>query len=267
MLDSQDDWATLWATNIEFLNDSKELHAGLDELHSYCIAQQTQGEVDHLDRRLSNARIALYKTINAGVQKNLKNRDIYITSFSDKRDNLRQWMSYCPSNGGYCIVFDDAKLRIEKKEQEQEQEQLKGGLVKRWQKVQYGGSGVDNLLNYNVLKKQIENGEVQGTFVPDFVNDLMFMCCSIKPAEFDDESETRLIVQSSREKTHVTNFRTRSGILIPYVKHSVPKDSILEIIIGPNVNSDLAVRGLEDYLLKQNINCKISKSNCSLREF
>lgn len=89
----------------------------------------------------------------------------------------------------------------------------------------------------------------------------------MKNKEFHDEKETRLIIQSNLSKNNPGKFRVKSGVIVPYVEYPVNVDSIEEITIGPSLNRDLAKQGLQDFLERNKINCKIKFSNCSLRVF
>lgn len=262
------DNSSLWATDIKFLNDSKELYAGIDKLEQTCsepidlktIMFQGSQLNEHPNAEVIKAKItSAYSTICEVIKKNLENRDTYITSFSDKRDNLRQWMSYCPGNAGYCIVFDGHKLR------KTEIEERDTGYVTNLERVHYGKSELTSILEPQNIIDNILKNNAKEAFVHKLTNRLMFHCCAIKPEEFYDESETRLIIQSTQARKHDTKFRIKSGVFIPYMTHIAPKESILEIIIGPNVNMELAELGLKHYLDKNEIDCPIYKSNCSLR--
>lgn len=268
---------SIWATDIRYLNDSKELIAGIEQVKTLFDKFRDTSIVtdfEELGVDISNFKNylelkefrSLIDKIEEVIVSNLNKRNIYISSFTDKRDNLRQWMSYCPSNAGYCIVFDNRQLGLT------ERQEHKLGYVANFEKVYYGE--IEALLKsecmniFEVLKGYL-NSEIDSANEKIFsmVSRLLFHCCAFKGKEFYDESETRIIMQSNLNKTNAREYRTKSGLLIPYMKYPMPKNSIKEIIIGPNINSELAKQGLEDYLYNKGVNCKVSQSACSLRVY
>ena len=273
---------SIWATDIRFLNDSKELIAGIEQTKKFISKMSNLSELPELlesPEFLEKEGLLLikemskfeqFKSVNSALEeflvKNLNNRNIYISSFTDKRDNLRQWMSYCPSNAGYCIAFEQSKLGLSEKEEHEL------GYVANFEKVYYGkieslliNQYMDILPIVHFMMSEKEGEALQS--IHKMVGRLLFYCCAFKNEEFYDESETRFIMQSNQKKTNVKNYRTKSGLLIPYMTYPAPKHSIKEIIIGPNINAELAKQGLEDYLHSKGLNCTVSQSVCSLRVY
>ncbi|WP_247841896.1 DUF2971 domain-containing protein [Pseudomonas sp. MWU12-3103b] len=249
----------LWATDIGFLNDSREMFAGIDLIRRRCDHIST---IETTDKKIQNAIREFYGQIPEFVEKNLIKRNIYIISFSKARDNLRQWMSYCPKNAGYSIELDsnkvlaDGMLEYEKK------------VVCRLEEVDYHEERINEILVLNKIfsSTEVALANLEQVFL-SLANELFFHCCAVKPKEFYDEQETRLVIHSRMEKTHEASFRTRAGIIIPYFEYPIEHSSIKEITIGPNINMSLARKGLEMFLEKHSITCKVRESKCSLRNF
>ena len=245
----------LWATDINFLNDSEEYYAGIRKLKDFCSSSLSSlDKTNHVDKVISG----LYELIPDIIEKNLTNRNLYITSFTSKEDNLRQWMSYCPDNSGYCIEFDRHNILMN------EQCEKKLNITCRIEDVDYGQGTFDKQLSFESIMKMIKATDTR-TAALNVANNLLFHCCAIKNNEFHDESETRLVAQSTISKEHNAKYRTRSGVIVPYIEYPIKKSAIKRIIIGPNINMDLAKKGLEDFLIKNEITCKVETSKCSLR--
>lgn len=248
---------TLWATDINFLNDSEEYHAGLKKLKDFC-----NNALNNLDQEnpIEISMRGLLELMPNFIETNLKNRNLYIISFTSKEDNLRQWMSYCPENSGYCIEFDSESILMS----EENQKALK--INCKIENVDYNYGRIDEILS---LKYIINLTETLGTHAAGtkIAYDLLFHCCAIKNNEFHDESETRLVIQSKRSKDHETQYRTKSGIILPYIEYPINTSAISKIIVGPNINIELAKKGLEDFLLKNKVECNLEMSRCSLRVF
>ncbi|MDH1261973.1 DUF2971 domain-containing protein [Pseudomonas sp. GD03944] len=254
----------LWATDINFLNDSNEFHAGIKTLTAFCKHQalRTAQSADPV----MQAATRLYEILPGIIQSNLTNRDLYITSFSSQGDSLRQWMSYSPQNAGYCLVFDSERLLIPS---------ARANALRlrcRVEDVDYGMGQFGRLASPEVLIEAIEKKmKVEGALdklTLEIANTLMFHCCAIKNGEFSDERETRLVIQSTMERDHQTRHRARSGVIIPYIEYPIEPSWIKKIIIGPNINMPLARRGLADFLTKNALDpAIIEESVCSLRAF
>lgn len=250
----------LWATDMRFLNDSKEMLAGIDLIERRCseIIENISCSEDHIFKSTKK----LYEFLPTFVRNNLSNRNTYIVSFSDADDNLRQWMAYCPKNSGYAIEFDSKKILIDGNIERANH------VVCRLEKVDYDEIELDGIISPERIIEQLKTPNTDITKVAlKTANDLIFHCCAIKSSEFYDERETRLIVQSQTEKTHPMSFRSRAGIIIPYFEYPVQHTWIKEITIGPNSNMLLARKGLEDFLHAHSISCNIRESKCSLRVF
>lgn len=255
---------SLWATDINFLNDSDEFHAGVKTLTAFCQTEalRTAQSTDPV----MQAATRLYEILPGIIQNNLTNRDLYITSFSSQGDSLRQWMSYSPQNAGYCLVFDSERLLITR---------TRGNELKlrcRVETVDYEQGQFERLIAPSVLIDAIERRmKMEGAIEKltlEIANDLMFHCCAIKNGEFSDERETRLVVQSTMKRDHRTRHRARSGVIIPYIEYPIELSWIKRIIIGPNINMPLARRGLGDFLVKNALDpAIIEESACSLRVF
>jgi hypothetical protein len=249
----------LWATDIGFLNDSQEMLAGIDLIRRRCAQMST---FETSNEQLQSAIRVLYDKIPEFVQNNLTKRNTYIVSFSKAGDNLRQWMSYCPKNSGYSIEFDSQKVLIDGNIEREKK------VVSRLEEVDYHEKKINEIL----LMDEIFNPtNTEHTYIEramlKLANKLFFHGCAVKPKEFYDEQETRLIIQSTLEKSHDVNFRTRGGVIIPYFEYPIQHSWVKEITIGPNINMSLARKGLETFLEKYAISCTIRESKCSLRNF
>ncbi|UCZ76778.1 DUF2971 domain-containing protein [Dickeya zeae] len=245
----------IWATDIRFLNDSMEYYAGIESLSKICDGMVNH---DHGGDHINKAFSDLYGILKKGIKDNLENRSLYVASFTDDRDNLRQWMSYCPPNGGYAIAFDRSKMVVS------------GGkdnkVVCRLEPVDYKDESMSNILSVDVITRDLKQNSLDiKNYSSKIVNDLLFRCCAIKNKEFYDEHETRLIIQSKTTKDHDVKFRSKSGVVVPYFEYCIEPEWITEIIIGPNVNMDLATSGMKELLDRNSIQCKIERSCCSLR--
>jgi len=211
---------------------------------------------------LQSAVRRFYEKIPEFVQNNLTKRNTYIISFSRAGDNLRQWMSYCPKNAGYSVEFDSEKILIDGNIEREKK------VVSRLEEVDYHEEKINEILALKDIMSSMDATSINiKRAMTKLANELFFHVCAVKPKEFYDEQETRLVIQSTLDKSHDVNFRTRAGVIIPYFEYPTQNLWIKEITIGPNINMSLARKGLETFLEKHSITCKIRESKCSLRSF
>ena len=84
----------LWASNIHYLNDSKEYAHALDLLRSEIKSRIHQKIGDN------TLLIRLYELLER-----IEQVTVFLCSFSEVGDLLSQWRGYCPPGRGYSIGF------------------------------------------------------------------------------------------------------------------------------------------------------------------
>jgi hypothetical protein len=293
---------TLWGTDISFLNDSKELIEGLkviskfghdqyhdfngDESHPYHLWNKIMTELTNQTIKFS------------------ENNSINIISFTTDSDYIRQWMSYCPSNAGYCIEFD-FDILYESTAKDNNYTHLepvyyynaddefghKGFVTKKINDIFSELSAIHIVELYNSIPDdQKQNHPLPADIQPLWDQNLsrdeliqlylkkaglyrheaLFRAATIKPIEFSDEKEYRIVKLIHPDDTNSSiKHRERNGILVPYVELKFNINSIKRIIIGPCVHSSLAEKGLQSLLKTLGLidKIQISHSNCSLRSY
>jgi hypothetical protein len=267
----------IWATNLLFLNDSMELNYALQILHK---------EIKNLEKSVSPEEFGFVNefgenldTVNAPLSQNVAG--IYVCSFSKTRDQLSQWIGYCPDEGGFSIGFDFnllppnlfkdqgfafVKCIYDEKEQS-------GMIVK--------------FLN-TVIEAYCKNG-VDPANTKRW-EDFFSLAPQLKHPKFEDEQEWRLI--SKPTPIEDAEFRIGKSMLVPYLKIRLaeaqdksienkdikkPLCCISEIYIGPTTHPNLSNISLENLLSKEGIiksidcdsgtvqKCEIKKSEIPYR--
>lgn len=252
----------IWATDIKFLNDYDEFLIGLQEITT------TTERNKHSRREESYASqiVDLYNSLEENLRKNLLGRSVFIASFTKTRDNLRQWMSYGRPNSSYSIGFERSLLENMPLDPQQYRSDE---LAYKFGDVDYEmNSLISRSLNFEHITKLLKKGAIED-IVRDIFNDAMFGCCLIKRKQFSDENEARMVLQTRKIDMPCaqSKFRNWGGVITPYINIPIPINAIKEIIIGPNINKNLAELGLIKLLQKWNIECKISHSECTLRQY
>ena len=91
----------IWATNVMFLNDLKEINQAIDQAKHII-----EWRLEH--NSFSEAHIELLHQFKHEAGSAAKR--YYVTSFTELRDSLSQWRAYCPDTGGFAIGFPSQQL-------------------------------------------------------------------------------------------------------------------------------------------------------------
>lgn len=255
---------TLRATEINFLNDFKEFSHGLEIIENQLSQFSEKIKINNAGINLSSL-IGIMKSI---ITENISNRQNFIVSFTENGDYIRQWMSYGKPNSSYCIGFDKDLLKSHI------DDQVNKGILDvafKIEKVEYTNTPNEKIPEINGIFEKIMSGQKadSNSLIAEFISSQMFNVCRIKTTQFDDEEETRIILQSKKYKASCeqTKFREKGGVIIPFIEVKFPVESIKEIIIGPNINAEMAKRGIHQITRHYGITCDITTSKCSLRQF
>lgn len=269
---------SLWATNSNFLNDHQEMKKGIEIFRQHLLNEKTFKDVEHLHKENMDLLLSLIYSLVKASEDN-----IYLTSFTEDRDYLRQWMSYCQFNDGVCIGFNKDKL------QSNFSDSYKNETEYCFSKINY--SDIHDFQNFINLKTMlsifeteviIQNGKksehtsfqdldnesqnnIFSSYMFALIHKAILKISSFKPKEFQDEKEFRLSILNNNDK--VVKHRIRNGYIIPYLVIPFQIEALEEIILSPSSDFELRKKGFESFSKAQNVNCKITKSNCSLRDF
>lgn len=251
----------IWATNILYLNDSKEFK------HS---TQLIKKEISSLfgSSKFNHKSFSVF----LDRSKILKDYDVFVTSFSMKKDLLSQWRAYCPINDGYSIGFDYNKLRD-------------NGFINNNALLLpciYKQSDQDEI--FKVLKKYILNELLKISETrDDKLNDrlelfsyqytkiFLSIASVIKEGSFSEEQEWRFIYYNKKKRDDFLKINFRKGVstLLPFVKIDITDKNnhlpLSEIVIGPNQYKNLAKESLLSLLKTENEKSKTSTSKISYR--
>lgn len=233
---------SLWATHIQFLNDSREfLHAiGLAREHLETVRRSG------IDASASPLTDALFQRLDAMPG------NTWIVSFSEEGNLLSQWRGYCPA-GGYVVSFRPQALKTLANRQNFI---LARCTYSRDEQVEL----VTALINATYENFNNEGGPPSnGTTVDDesraasfcarwFFPRMLRLGSLMKDPAFFEEKEWRLI--GGLYKPHITpNYRCNGPLIIPHRVFDLSLQSTLEdvvdsITIGPAFDQGLADIGL-----------------------
>lgn len=291
--------AKLWATDIRFLNDYNELKVGLDLIKGKNEKFWSQYEVK--EEHPFSFWSELFNKLTRSILNFNTGNNVNVISFTTEADYIRQWMAYCPKNGGYCIEFDLAKLKTSVEvdrestlldkvyyHEQSKFEWVKGPIM---QKVDgcynrmldvfltelYRNAPPDKRSKMPSKVKELVDGydaELLKSYFnsasKDYFRESVFRAATVKPEEFEDEKEYRIVRISYRDDdVSLSKHRERNGIVVPYVEVPFDISSITKVIIGPCGDKDLAEQGIISLLKALGLDSQvtISHSTCSLRSY
>jgi hypothetical protein len=220
---------SLWATDLRFLNDFEELNRGLD------IFEKFSDDLvkDILDSNIDLKHLTqLMKILVGNIRRNAQNTSIHAVSFTKKYDDLSQWLSYCNSDIDYCIEFEsDLFIPDELIEFDNCIKFTPVEYLDNFSDASYSSVAILRFKDWLVesLSGKYEN-ITEELLVEKFslkANTLIlksiFLASSIKPIEFETESEIRLLyVGKNREST--SGIRNEDEALVKlYSKPNLPE--------------------------------------------
>jgi len=229
----------LWATNIKFLNDAHEFQHGLELIKEILPTSKNA---------TAKSPNPLFIEFVTRVSHQLDMLDLYRSdsvftfAFSEKIDLLSQWRGYCPSNNGYCVVFDLEKL----------EKLLKGKfedcrLVPCMYDDAEKGKQLRLLLNSKwATYQKLPDKKGKTSAIDDIARQIVALSSYFKHPSFEEEREHRIVIATDSD----IKFREGRTSLIPYIELPAPRALIDKIIVGPNADQALAKRALEACLEK-----------------
>lgn len=231
---------TIWATDIQYLNDSREFEYTVTladtNLTNYRVAA-SQDDVPLYDECLQSLSFAAN-----GIQ-------LFATAFSAKPDLLSQWRAYCPPTGGFALGFAPASLQRDAGVfllpclYDRDQQQL---LFNR-------------VLTF-LLQEWRASPESRGShdgYGLDFLNAFLLMAATFKHASFAEEDEWRLVQWQSRVGMGFPEFRTGRGGIVPYIRLPLQQKGqplqLPDVFVGPGPHARLAASAVVGYLQSKNV--------------
>ncbi len=273
----------LWATHVEYLNDSQEYHY-LGEILEEMIEA---GKLNTFRKRLVN--LLSYATKKGVAQK----PNVYVSCFCTEDNLLSQWKAYGAGTSGYSIGFRGTNLvRFQSGTQDQNGGSPSKGLMMR--KVIYDRKEQEEFILDGIasLQQDLDEGFGQGSVVSSknearqdvisethgrddeaciFAMRLMALEYSVcfKHPSFSEEEEWRIafidyggsshrLALSPQETSHVKT-RVRGNEIVPYVEvrpyasagPNTGKLPILTVRIGPSINESASEKVVRLLLQQQ----------------
>lgn len=81
-----------------------------------------------------------------------------------------------------------------------------------------------------------------------YIEPIVKFTFSLKNTAYSYEEEVRLLYTSSDEDKDKIKHRFKNNLIVPYIEQYFPKESLIEIIVGPNNDMERTIYSLEKYL-------------------
>ncbi len=253
----------LWLTDYQYLNDSSELRFSLDIAGSSLERFDTQ--------RYSPGAATLLSEWKEHLALTVPSCRLYVTSFSEDGDNLSLWRAYSPA-GGVSLGFGTDLLSLMP---------LRDSFLNR---IAYSPEDqqllIDIVIHLHLLsvewdleKNAVHLGDGHELTKGFFSHILLRHLAFLKNPCFVDEREVRIAYLEDQEqferysvKKATRRFRPRGRLIVPYItsdqedvgfplsskrpplepyKYKLPLE---EVVVYPEQDSDLVIRGIEDFL-------------------
>jgi hypothetical protein len=240
----------IYASEIRFLNDMREFSEALDliqRLNSDILKGRRSKAATFVNGRIQSL-LRLPKSIVTGI---------FVTSFSEEGNQLGQWRGYCPQ-GGFSIGFEADYLK--------QQLNLQPCLYTQRKQMAFLRREVMPSLrktyaafprrNYEELSQDDFFGimkEHEITFAA-LVDKLKEAAPVIKNGKFSQEKEWRLIVQRPIESDAI-DFRPGKYQPTPYTQIDLDTSKIVQIVIGPTPEPEIALNSVRSLLKHYNLPC------------
>ena len=236
----------IWLTDLRFLNDSRELHDGVDILSKALEAPEFGVFTNHeyKDASIEYLRSAFSDTVTYGIDE----EPIFVFSFSRRENLLSQWRAY----GSYAIEFD-AKVFTE------EISGVRQCVYVQKEKKDTAKIAVTRALNI-ISQDMGNNGGGLSTKSLDALGDLIELAATFKDKGFSEEEEFRVISQAGEGDDSI-KFRHKNNKLIPYLEMDISLDCIKAVHIGPMSEQELAYTSMAAFVRKIEKDWQIDSAN------
>jgi hypothetical protein len=236
----------LFLTDIRFLNDSQELHDGIDRLSNALKAPRPGLFVnhDHLNEAVEYLRSAFGDTVSYGIDL----EPVFVFSLGRVGNLLSQWRAY----GNYAIEFDEKLLR-------EIVPALNPCVYNSKEKVDNAINSVSKALT-EISQEMGRNDGCIGNASLDSLGDLIALAATFKDEGFSEEQEVRIITRAGEGDDSIV-YTPKENKLIPRMEIPISLDCIKAIHVGPMSEQDLAFRSISAFIRKVEKDWQINSAN------
>jgi hypothetical protein len=257
----------LWASNIYYMNDSKEIVHACNVLENVLRARLAFGNPE-------SSETEFLKQFQNWVNFcRTTTYDLFVFSLSEESSILSQWRSYTPHGKGVSIgfpkdlldsVMQKSNLRIAKCiYKTHEQEQILSSLIEKLLRTFRQDESTINLT-------QAHPTQSYHPYLEKFRSEVLQVLAIIKHKAFEEEKEWRLISAYYPMYTiPAIKFREGASMLVPYIEIPLgeSKPYFEKVILGPSPHQNLSMSALAKFLSNQNLCGRTENSVIPYREW
>lgn len=238
---------SLWATEIKYLNDSKEF--------SYFVDLMSEKARFMIDRG-GEFEVAVATQIQSWINDwFIDGALIFTTSFTERGNVLSQWRGYCEHGKGVSLGFDASEISSCA---QRSSFKLGRCIYDRERHRTLADQVVTRLIDAAAKNGQDLNFHPSQRYYSTFqaaASDIIQIAVLMKHPAFEEEKEWRCVSEP------ITNYvdapiEYRSGrvSLIPFIRFPLPVVNnalaVQTAIVGPSPNPELAFNGISRFLSK-----------------
>lgn len=233
------DSESLFATDLRFLNDSRELS------HARDMIADRANFLSHSQNLAPEYPVgALGWLISILEERTAPN--VYVTSFTEKGDDLSQWRGYTPTGRGVAIGFDSTVLGEVAANLQKGVAGLSGSSASLGKVIYLAdneGESFDPFILSVADYASMNEGEVVQSHFDILINQATPF---YKHNSFSDEAEWRIsLVEGDLFEIPLNvDFRVGLSSMVPYTRidfGAKSKDLLKEVILGPTPNPETSL--------------------------
>jgi hypothetical protein len=238
----------IWASDIEFLNDSDE----------YVNAKAfIKNELEMRVAKNERLRSIVHAQVGQ-MYHELDHLDLYVASLSTEGDSLPQWRGYCPDGQGVAIGFLPWALTSGKLDMaEGDVKSIDRELLKCVYTLKEKTKLLDAHLSH-FLKLVTKHFGTDSMEPGRFLQSLTEVCCPFfKNESFRDEMEWRLSIRCLYRDVPKRDFHIGRSTVVPHLRIDLRENYrlnfIKEVVIGPTPDKSLAFMGVKTLLNRRDL--------------
>ena len=224
---------SLWLTHFGFLNDSQELHDGIDKIQKYL--DEMDAKKAELDHAHNSALKFVARVFKSHCEHGYERHPLFTCSFSRANNLLSQWRAY----GNFAVEFSREKIEADF--------DLHECIYVEEQKKAMAKDLVTKAVSY-MAKGYITQDEEVIDDALKYYFEIVFGAGKFKNKHFESEQEVRIVSGFSGDVSNIMH-RARGDCLIPYMVRNFDPSAIRAIHIGPIADQELAERSLKSLLM------------------
>jgi hypothetical protein len=264
--------ASIWGTNILYLNDKSEFNYAKSLLSNERKRFRTVNPDFKKKTKLDESMgYFFFKILEEKINELLpsKHFSFYVCSFSEECDLLSQWRGYCKNGNGVSLGFALGRLR---ELVEQAGFAIKPCIYDEGKQVKEIKTLIEKASNRFICEvasagnKETAWDTKAKYIAADILLEFIQLAPFLKHPKFKEEREWRIMasLKTDSVKSQI-KFRLGNAMVVPYIEIPLPMEAerlvIDELFIGPTNERQLSMEAAE--LLLKSRNISYSKVNCS----